>query len=76
MQPFVHSVFFVVVSVIATLLVAGLSGIIAILLMDRTTGPRLTAHEPDEDRGVTRVVQRPRASSAPGEFSTNLRTSH
>lgn len=75
MQPFVHSVFALVVSVIATLLVAGLTGIIAALLMDRKPAPLLTGHEPEGDRSVKRVVPSPRAESAPGEFSPSLRTS-
>jgi hypothetical protein len=40
MPSFVHSVFFIVVSVIATLLVAGLTGIITVLLMNRKPAPR------------------------------------
>ena len=76
MQPFVHAVFFVVASVIATLLAAGLSGIMAVVLIDRTPGRGLTAHEPDEVGGMKCVVKSPRASSALGEFSTSLRTSH
>jgi hypothetical protein len=43
MQPFVHSVFSVVVSVIATLLAAGLTGVIAVLLMDRRPEPAFSA---------------------------------
>jgi len=42
MQPFVESVFAVVGSLITMLLVAGLSGIIILLAMDRSTAPHVT----------------------------------
>ena len=75
MQPFVHSVFFVVVSVIATLLVAGLSGIITMLLMDQQPGPLLTGNEPEAESSGTRVQNR-RASTAQPGLPTALRVSH
>ena len=75
MQPFVHSVFLVVVSVIATLLVAGLTGIITLLLTDRQPAPLLTGNESDTDGSGTLVVQSRRASSAQPGLSTALRTS-
>ena len=37
MQQFVHSVFFTVVSVVATLLTVGLTGVIILLATDRDT---------------------------------------
>jgi hypothetical protein len=43
MQPFVQSVFIVVISVIGTLLTIGLAGILAILAMDRQVP---APHEP------------------------------
>jgi len=58
MQPFVQSVFIVVVSVIGTLLTIGLSGILAILAMDRqVTAPHEPAAERrrDVDAGTRRV---------------------
>ena len=71
MQPFVYSVFVFVVSVIATLLVAGLTGIITLLLVNRQPAPLLAGHEPEADRSVNRVVQSPRVSSAPRESVTD-----
>jgi hypothetical protein len=47
MQPFVQSVFIVVISVIGTLLTVGLSGILAILAMDRQVP---APHEPGTQR--------------------------
>jgi Flp pilus assembly protein protease CpaA len=75
MQPFVYSVFSLVVSVIATLLVAGLTGIIAVLLMNRRPAPLLTGQEPEADRSEKRGAPNPRASSAEPTFSAALRTS-
>jgi hypothetical protein len=74
MQPFVHSVFFVVVSVIATLLVAGLTGLIMLLLTNRQPASQLSGNEPDTDGG-TLVVQSRRASSVQLGLSTAQRTS-
>ena len=51
MQPVVHAVFIVVVSVIATLLTLGLSGILAILAMDRTA-PAHSAEGTERRRSV------------------------
>lgn len=70
MQPFVHSVFLVVTSVIATLLVAGLTGIIAVLLMDRESAPP-TGTRLDMDGSAQRAVQSPRVSSAQRELAAH-----
>jgi hypothetical protein len=73
MQSIVHSVFSVVVSVIATLLVVGLTGIIVLLLMDQKPAPLLTEDEAEVDRGVTPVVRSPPPQR---ELSARLRTTH
>jgi len=64
MQPFVHSVFIVVVSVIATLLALGLSGILAILAMDRTA-PAQTGERPERRRSVDAVRHSVDAATRP-----------
>ena len=75
MQPFVQTVFSVVGTVVITLLAAGLTGIIAVLLMDRRPAALPTGHAPEADRNEKRVAQNPRASSAEPGFSAALRTS-
>ena len=75
MQPFVHAVFQVVVTVIATLLIAGLSGIITLLLMDGQPPSLRTEHEPDTDgHGALDVPPRRGSSAQPG-LSTPMRAS-
>ena len=57
MQSFVYSVFLVVVSIIATLLAVGTSGILLVLAMDGGTSPHVTGDEPAADHRVDRPVQ-------------------
>jgi len=64
MQSFVYSVFLVVVSVIASLLAIGTSGILLVLAMDGGTSPHVTGDEPAADHGAGRAVQ-----SARGDLS-------
>ena len=73
MQPFVESVFVVVVSVIATLLVSGLTGIIILLAIDPATAPHLPGHRRAVDDGGG--LQNPRGSSPGLTHSAVLRTS-
>jgi hypothetical protein len=73
MQPFVESVFVVVASLITTLLVGGLSGIIILLTIDTTKAPRLTRHEAAVDHGADH--RSARGSSAGPTHATALRTS-
>ena len=74
MQSFVHSVFVVVTSVIATLLMVGLSGIIVLLITDGGT-PSATEHAPEADRHADHIVQSAGGSRTRPAHSTVLRRS-
>ena len=74
MQGIVESVFVVVVSLITTLLVVGLTGIIILLAIDQEAAPLVTEQEPAGD-AAGRTLSRARGANARPTHSTVLRTS-
>jgi len=74
MQAFVYSVFVVVSSVIATLAMVGMGGIIILLILDDTP-PGSRGHAPEADRGADLIAQSAHGSRTRPAHSNALRTS-
>ena len=74
MQSFVYSVFVVVSSVIATLCMVGMGGIIILLILDDTPSG-LTGHAPEADRGADLFAKSGHGSRTRPAHSHALRTS-